>query len=271
MKIYTKEERTEAMKNLPQPIADFAKSDTITEIYLGLQKKHKLNIWEISVVSNAANVALLGLESEGAVEPAIHQELPEISNAVMRELIADINDRIFKEAKRRLKENILEEEPWDEVEHGPKPTEEQMKELAERVKLEQKDDDNPEVLVADEKEIERILKQDKIDAKVAEDEMNAMLEERARKAALTPLGPEETPGAPGAPGQTVPGGPSANSKETIAERRLLGTTIVKPTAVTVKPDTSAPPPSSGTATTGAPTTAPEKNASVKIDPYREQI
>jgi myosin heavy subunit len=231
MKTYTKEEREAAMKALPRPIADFAKSEVITEIYFGLQKKHKLNIWELSVVAGAANLALLGLEPESSVEPTIHQELPEISNAVLRELIADINDRVFKEAKRRLKENIVIEEPWDEEEHGPKPTEEQMKALAERQKLEEKDDDNPEVLAADEKEVARLLKQNELDRKAAEDEYQALLAERARKATIAEK-EAQMAGMP-APAAMPEIASAVIEKASIAERRLLGgaPATPKPTSV----------------------------------------
>lgn len=124
MKEYQKDERLDAKKKLPKPVADFLASDTITQIYLGIIAKHKLNLRQGTIFSEAVNVTILGLESQTALETNLHQVLPELSNATLKELLEDINNRIFKEAERRLKENITEAEtPWDEVEFGPKPKE----------------------------------------------------------------------------------------------------------------------------------------------------
>ncbi len=289
MKTYTKEERVEAMKKLPKPVSDFAKSDALTEIYLGLRKKHKLSIWEMSAISNVANLALVGLEPESGIEAAIHQELPEISNTTMREIIPDINDRIFKEARRRLQENITEEEPWDEVEHGPKPSEEEFHAEAERLKLEQKDDDNPEVLAADEKEIERLLAQNEAERKAAEEELQVFLTEfKKKKAEREEAAAKEAAAAKDAPDTSTAGAEPASveipppesgvearagviplpgtppspppAKESIAEKKLTVGTIVKPKEIIVDQK----------ATEESAKDAPPKGPS-KPDPYRESI
>jgi len=123
MKTYSKEERIEAKNNLPRPVSGFLSSNTITEIYDGLIKKHHLNLWQGSLVSKTANLILLGLEPQSSIETNLHQVLPELSSATTREIVNDLNDRIFKEASRRLHENIIEPEPeWDVDEFGPKPT-----------------------------------------------------------------------------------------------------------------------------------------------------
>lgn len=124
MKTYSKEERVEAKDKLPKPVRDFLSSNTITEIYDGLIKKNHLNLWQGSLMSKIANLTLLGLEPMSALETNLHQALPELSSATMRELVNDLNDRIFKETSRRLRENITEPEPgWDVEEFGPKPQE----------------------------------------------------------------------------------------------------------------------------------------------------
>ncbi|MBP6945723.1 MAG: hypothetical protein KBC74_02380 [Candidatus Pacebacteria bacterium] len=124
MKTYSKEERAEAKDKLPKPVRDFLSSNTITEIYDGLIKKNHLNLWQGSLMSKVANLTLLGLEPMSALETNLHQALPELSSATMREIVNDLNDRIFKEASRRLRENIMEPEPgWDAEEFGPKPQE----------------------------------------------------------------------------------------------------------------------------------------------------
>lgn len=123
MKTYSKEETAEARNKLPKPVNDFLSSNTITEIYDGLIKKHRLNLWQGGLMSKTTNLILLGLEPESALETSLHQALPELNNAAMREIVNDLNDRIFKEASRRLRENITEPEPeWDVDEFGPKPT-----------------------------------------------------------------------------------------------------------------------------------------------------
>lgn len=122
MKTYPDEEYIKARENLPRPIADFLSSDALTGIYVGIAKKLKLNLRQADAMSTIINATLLGLEPEHALEHNLHQELPELSNEKTRELVADINDRIFKEATRRLRENIITQEEWDEATFGPKDT-----------------------------------------------------------------------------------------------------------------------------------------------------
>jgi hypothetical protein len=116
MQRYTSTQRIEAKKRLPEPTSSFLSSDTLSNLYLGIEQKHKLNLAQIMVVSEIVNDTLLGLEPESALETNLHQTLPRMSNADMRELVADLNDRIFKEAQRRLKENFI-----DTTGTNPKP------------------------------------------------------------------------------------------------------------------------------------------------------
>lgn len=121
MKPHTKEEKRLAIEKLPKPIFDFIGSTTLKNIFNGIQKKSELNLRQMMIFTEIVNVTLMGLESETALETNLHQWLPELSNAAMRELVNDINDRVFKEAKRRLQENITNPEPlWDESALGPK-------------------------------------------------------------------------------------------------------------------------------------------------------
>lgn len=122
MKTYTNEERAEAKRKLPQPLSDFLSSDTITNLYMGITEKNKLNLRQGNVMSIVTNSTLIGLEPESALETNFHHELPELSNERVRMLVEDLNTRIFKEAQRRLKENVLEPKAeWDEAELGPRP------------------------------------------------------------------------------------------------------------------------------------------------------
>ncbi len=141
MKNYTREERADARKKLTRPVNDFLSSDALLDIYRGIFKKHKLNFYQGGLVSEIANVTLMGLEPESALETNLHQTLPALSSDTMRELAADINDRLFKEARRRVQENIVTPEPvWDEEELGKKPaensepllTDEELEALAEK-------------------------------------------------------------------------------------------------------------------------------------------
>ncbi len=119
MKDYTPVQREEAKKKLPRPVSDFLVSNTILDIYRGLVQKHALNWRQGGLVTDVVNNTLLGLESESTLETNLHQALPELSANTMRELIVDINDRILKEARRRLQENIVTPEPaWNAEELG---------------------------------------------------------------------------------------------------------------------------------------------------------
>lgn len=108
MKKYSPEEVKKTLEGLPQPLKDFAGSETLTNIYVGIQEKHHLNLRQLAALADATNMSLLGLEPESALETNLHQLMHELPNAVTKELVADINDRVFKEARRRLTENILE-------------------------------------------------------------------------------------------------------------------------------------------------------------------
>src|SRR3989344_3655759 len=106
MKNYSREEIEEAKKKLPGPVSDFMYSPTLTTVYLGIQKKHGLNLRQLDLFVHAATLVLAGLEPESALEPRLHRDVPELKSEVLRELIVDINDRVFKEARRRLRENV---------------------------------------------------------------------------------------------------------------------------------------------------------------------
>ncbi len=111
MKTHTREEKEEAKKKLPKPISSFVGSESLSNIYLGIMGKLKLNMRQLMVMCEISNLILMGLEDEHSTEANLHQYLPELSNADMRELVADLNDRVFKEAQRRLRENIVEFDP----------------------------------------------------------------------------------------------------------------------------------------------------------------
>ena len=145
MKNYTRDEYIEARKKLTKPVNDFFDSKELIAIYRGIFAKYKLNFNQSGLVSDIANATLMGLESETVLETNLHQALPELSNAATHELVADINDRLFKEARRRVQENIVAPEPvWDEEELGKKPAEndpplisdEELDKLAEKEKIE---------------------------------------------------------------------------------------------------------------------------------------
>lgn len=124
MKQHTAQERQQARVKLPKPVSDFLGSDALLQIYLGVIAKQRLNFNQGGRMTDIVNATLLGLEPISAIETNLHQDLPELSNAAMRELVDDLNDRVFKEANRRLQENIIEPEPeWDREEFGEKPGE----------------------------------------------------------------------------------------------------------------------------------------------------
>ncbi len=175
MKTHTKGEKHEAMQKLPEPLYDFLVSQTLSNIYLGLQKKHSLDLRQLAILADITNTTLMGLEPESALETNLHQGIHELSNQGARELVADINDRIFKEAKRRLAEGIEESSVWSEERKHPEPepSEEERARLAELDKIINLDDEDPELLaaIARDEEAERKHREE------ADRELAAALEE----------------------------------------------------------------------------------------------
>jgi len=115
MRTYGIKEKEGAKEKLPESIRSFLNSEVLPKIYIGIKDKLKLNLRQLMLFAEVANVTLMGLEPEHALETNLHQYLPELSNAEMRELAADINDRVFKEAQRRLRENVVEKNTEDEA------------------------------------------------------------------------------------------------------------------------------------------------------------
>ncbi|MDE2079168.1 MAG: hypothetical protein KGI73_02160 [Patescibacteria group bacterium] len=127
MKTYTPEERRQAKLKIPKPVQDFLDSNILLDIYKGMIQKNKLNWRQGGAVTEVANNTLLGLESVSELETNLHQTLPELSAATLRELIEDINDRVFKEAQRRVRENVTTPDPvWDADELGSQESEQSL-------------------------------------------------------------------------------------------------------------------------------------------------
>ncbi|MFA5877046.1 MAG: hypothetical protein WC880_01655 [Candidatus Paceibacterota bacterium] len=160
MKTHTTAEREEAKKKLPQALYDFLASPSLTKIYLGIQKKHDLNLRQLLLFTDIANITLIGLEVESALETNLHQVLHELSSEGTRELVADINDRVFKEARRRIIENIPEPSVWSKREVAPSLSEEARAEEAERDAIENMADDDPKLLAAYEADKAEALKKE---------------------------------------------------------------------------------------------------------------
>ena len=123
MKQYSYTEIASAQQQLGRPVNDFLGSDAIAAIIEGIRTKLGLDSRQNSLVVDVITATLVKLEPESALETNIHQIIPELSNEKTAELVADIRDRIFKEAKRREEHNVTEPRyDWDEREHGPRPT-----------------------------------------------------------------------------------------------------------------------------------------------------
>lgn len=243
MKNYTRDEYAEARKKLPRPMNDFFDSKEFLTIYRGIFAKHKLNFNQSGIVSDIANATLMGLEPEAVLETNLHQMLPELSNAATHELVADMNDRLFKEARRRVQENIVTPEPvWDEEELGKKPSE----------------TDPP--LLTDE-ELDKLVEKEKIEG--WKDPEESAEDQEKRLAALTQTTPVIE-----ASTQTTSivteklGISSAPPKDVSAIR-----SIQKVTPLTPVVSTSVKVPTPGTAEQKP----PQVPSSTRIDPYREPI
>jgi len=200
MKTYSVEERTEAKKKLPRPVLDFLLSPTISNIYVGMQKKHNLDFRQLVLFCDVTNLTLMGLEPQSALETNLHQAMHELSNEGTRELVADTNDRVFKEAQRRLRENISEPSIWSEEITAPESPEQKAKftEL-ERVKNMEDDDSRlQELYKKDEKaELVRKAAEDEEDKKVEEEyeKRHAEAEKITIEAQNVELAPQDTTSA----------------------------------------------------------------------------
>jgi hypothetical protein len=180
MKPHTKEEKEAAMQNLPEPVSGFLNTEALTNIYLGIQKKFNLNLRELMIFTEIGNVTLMGLQPESALETNIHQWMPELSNATTHELVGDINDRVFKEAKRRLQENIIEPEPdWKvQTKQASELTPEEREKNARYEAVEYMADDDPELL--------EIQKKEEAEEAAWQAEQDKELEEALKQAAADP-------------------------------------------------------------------------------------
>lgn len=153
MKNFSDDEIKDASTKIPKEVRYFNGSPTYQKIVEGIRIKHGLNFRHIIALSYLLNVTLVGLEDESAFETNLHQLLPELSNATTHELVQDINDRIFKEARRRVELGIVEPSPWI-VERNL--TAEEIAAEREYNRINNLDDDDPEVLrLREEEELRR--------------------------------------------------------------------------------------------------------------------
>src|SRR3989344_5230232 len=198
MKIYTAEERTEAQKKLPNPIVDFLLSSTLTNIYLGIQKKHRLDFRQLMLFCDIANLTLMGLEPQSALETNLHQVMHELPSEQTRELVADLNDRVFREAQRRLRENILEPSVWSEDLRKPELSAEEKIARKEYERVENMDDDDPRLqeLYKKDEEAEQVrrAKEDEEEKKLEEEyeKRHAEAEKITIEAQNVDLAPQDT-------------------------------------------------------------------------------
>ena len=164
MKTHTREEREEAKKKLPEPVRDFLASPTLTTLHVGIQKKHNLDLRQLMLFADIVNVTLMGLEPESALETSLHQAIHELSNEGARELVADINDRVFKEAKRRIQESIPEPSVWSAKPAAqPALSEEELSDNKRRELIDTMRDDDPELIAAYEHDAKAVEEKRKAD------------------------------------------------------------------------------------------------------------
>lgn len=260
MKKYTREEQVAALKKLPKPTVAFLGSPTLMKIYDGIEQKLKLATEQGMGVALIANLTLMGLEDEHAVETNIHQLMPELSSVATRELAMDLQDRVFKEAARRVEKNI--EDPNAIIPTPPAPEEEIR--LEREAVLDAKKDDDPEILrlAAEDakKEAELRAKQDAELEASEKEEANA-----SQKVETTALGAKnaqvtDPQKALGTPPKTLDGIRSVS----IAESKLR-----TPSAATLT-ESVAPKTLGGGAPQAPSVPRPQKPVD-GIDPYRESI
>jgi len=253
MKAVTQQIKDEAFNRLPLPLQDFLGSEALVAIYKGLATKLQLNFRQIFAVSEITNLTILGIEQESALETNIHLLLPELSNKKTRELVADINDRIFKEARRRLQENVIEPKntplPKDRM-----PTDAEYEELARQAKR---------TGIIPEAERRRIEEE--------ELERRRLEREKLQASQPAPVVPPTSPAASVTVG-ALPAkeSTSAASRPSIALEKMKAPNLSGSAAVSTDvPMTEAQPPSARAAATEEPIEQ-AKTYESGIDPYREK-
>lgn len=264
MRKYSLKEKDAAMERLPQPVRDFLGSLTLTGIYEGLATKLGLSFKQSLLMGEIANVTLMKLEDEHALETNIHQMMPELSNTAARELAADLEDRVFREATRRIRENVLEPNPLlkDALEGL---TSEEIAERKRRDAIDAMEDNDPELQKL--LEVQEKLQEERKKAEEAElEEARKKATEATVTAAPSALSTEnatltnpETP----APAVPVPPSPSPQTPS-IAQTKLGVPTTTKPVESSV-PQTL----SSGTPERSQPPALQKRVDG--IDPYREPL
>lgn len=276
MKIYTQAQNDEAVNKLPDPIYDFLVGPTLTTIYAGIQKKHNLDLRQLVLFATIANMTLIGLEPESALETNLHQAMHELSNQGAKELVADINDRVFKEAKRRLQENILEPSMLSQLRKQSQLTAEQQAELAEEARFNNLDDDDPAVLAAKKQEELETQKQEEESAK----ELQAALEAAKNDPPIKTGEEGEEPSDDTEAGDSVKtGAVGVEKKSTIIDEKLGASietipvkssdtiitsgALAKPEFEIKNPEPTKPPAIS--------VQTPKKIYADGVDPYREPI
>ncbi len=262
MKSHTQGEREEAKKKLPKPLYDFLGSTSLTNIYIGIQKKHALNLRQLLLFTEIANLTLLGLESESALETNLHQAMHELSNQGARELVADINDRVFKEASRRVKENIPEPSVWTEKPSEPELSEEERAEEVRRKEIENMPDDDPRLLAEYEKDRAEAAKRDEENKKEL-----AFALEQAKKDPIIPETDEDDVDIEEASDSTVLGDQTIPS---IVEQKLG---VPSQTQTTSNPTVEIQPETAEVESKQLSTTPPPSKPAYKggVDPYREPV
>lgn len=270
MKNYSPEERAAAIKKLPRPASYFAGSKRLYEIYKGIEKKLNLSHQQFMIMAEIAGVTLIGLESESALEANIHFLMPELPNAVAKELALDIQDRVLKESQRRVKEEIFEQDTFVPTEMGLTP--EQETERQRELRIDAMDDDDPELL--------KLIELEKAERAKREADEAGELEQakvEARKPRPQPLDASEATLEPTS--ATADSPISASETPNIAVQKLAAPTMQQASntqvdSVLARPSVASipvPPP-----TTTAPVAQPERKTSAptplsKSDPYREPI
>lgn len=133
MKTYAPVDILRARENAGRPVDDFIASKVLENIIDGIINKYGFSGEDIRLINILIVTTIVGLEPVSALETNTHQCFPHLSNEKTRELVADIQDRVLKEAKRRSDENITDPaRNWNEVAWGKKPTVDELEALKKR-------------------------------------------------------------------------------------------------------------------------------------------
>jgi hypothetical protein len=100
---YTKQQRLEALRRLPQTAQDAILSMELSEKFTDIMKRHNLRADEAGAVADAVNLVMVGLKPAGWLKQTIASSI-KVSPEKLDVLIRDINGEFFAPIRKAMTE-----------------------------------------------------------------------------------------------------------------------------------------------------------------------